>query len=347
MSFKDKIMAFLKIDEVMASGRQHQLDAIKGAAIIFVVFAHTVLHNDPSHYDSYLPFRILASFLMPLFIFLSGFILSKQMKYSLADYLKKNAIRLLVPFFVWGGVISYGALHIYQNASFPEHVLNLVKNPSNGAWFLWVLFFNSVLLYSVLKLVQVKNWGRWENYFVIASLLLSRLASTELFGLSEIRLHYPYYVAGFFACKYFDVLKTKRNIFYAVAIIAFPVMAFCFRKNEFPIFYPYLLQIFNDKGIARLIVSIYRYAAAFSGIVFSFFVLGRLRQTKFYYFLCWMGTLSLDIYVCHSYFIIRFGNGGWLYIASTIIALIITLTLILFVLRRFKITRLLFLGQSQ
>jgi len=60
-----------------------------------------------------------------------------------------------------------------------------------------VLFLNSVLLFSVLKLVRVRNWVRWENYFIIASILLSRTASTDLFGLNEFKTYYTYYAVAF------------------------------------------------------------------------------------------------------------------------------------------------------
>lgn len=92
-------------------------------------------------------------------------------------------------------------------------------------------------------------------------------------------------------------------------------------------------------------VSVYKYMVSFTGIAFCSFCLEQIRQTRFYLFLCWMGTLTLDIYVCHGYFRIDLGNGVWQYFVSMIVTLLCALALTFLVLKRFRITRLLFLGQ--
>jgi fucose 4-O-acetylase-like acetyltransferase len=283
---------------------------------------------------------------MPLFMLLSGFIITSQLGNTFPGYLKKYSLRLIVPFFVWAAV-SYGVYHFYRDVSLPAYLLSVAKAPDHGMWFLWVLFLNSVMLFSVLKLVRVRNWVRWENYFIIASIILARAASTNLFGLSEFRLYYPYYAAGFFAYKYYDVLKAKRKIFYAAAIIGFPALILGWRRNEFPTFYPVLVNVFGDTGIARLIVSIYKYVVAFLGMALLSFLLERVRNNRFYLFLCWVGTLTLDIYVCHGYFLFRFGEGIWQYLSAAAIAFVCSMALTLLLLKRFKITRMLFLGQSR
>jgi fucose 4-O-acetylase-like acetyltransferase len=354
MIFMDKIRAFLKIDEAMAAGRNLHVDALKGMVIIFVVFAHTIQLNHPLHDKSYL-YMTFSSFAMPLFMLLSGYIISTQLRNTFWDYLKKYFLRLIVPFFVWA-IVSYVLFLFYRDprlpaqifdVSLPAYLLGVAKLPGNGLWFLWVLFLDSVLLFAVLKLVRVGNWTRWENYFVIASIVLSRAASTDLFGLNEFKTYYTYYTVGFFACKYYDVLKAKRKIFYAVSVIGFPLLLIGYRQSEFPTFYPFLSQIFGDTGIARLIVSIYKYALAFLGMALLSFLLECVRRTRFYVFCCWVGTLTLDVYVCHSHFVIRCDNEIWQYLAVAAIALISSLALTLLLLKRFKITRLLFLGQNR
>ena len=345
MPFLNKIKTFLKIDEALADGRDHHIDALKGVAIILVVLGHSIQINDPN-YDNNLLYRIVFSFQMPMFMFLSGFILATQFRYSLLNYLKKNAVRLLVPFFVWY-LIGYVFVRFQTDVSLPSYLFDLMQSPARGLWFLWVLFLNSFLLFTVLKIVRYKNWLRWENYFVLAALLLSRAASADFLGLSEVKQYFPYYAAGFFVFKYLDVLKRKRNIIYSVAVITFPVLVLGWKRNEFPTFYPFLLQLFNDKGIARLIVSIYKYAVSFLGIAFSSFILEKIRQTRVYLFLCWLGTLTLDIYACHKYFLVGFGNGVWQYLSAAVVSLTLSLVLTLLLMKRLKITRLLLLGQSR
>ncbi len=340
-----KIKAFLKIDEALSERRDHHIDALKGVAIILVVLGHAIQINDPD-FDNNLFFRIVFSFQMPLFMFLSGFILSTQIHYSALDYLKKNSLRLLIPFLAWY-LISYFFVRFNQDIGLVAYFFNLIISPASGLWFLWVLFINSIILFTVIKFVQIKNMLRWENYFILAAILLSRTASADVLGLSEVKQYFPYYASGYFVFKYLDALKARRKIIYAIAIIAFPIMVLGWKRNEFPTFYPAMLQLLNDPHIARLIVSIYKYAVSFLGIAFSSFLLERIRGTHFYLFFCWLGTLTLDIYVCHSYFLVEIGNGTLQYICAAVIATILSIALTLLIMKRFKITRLLLLGQNR
>jgi len=229
-----------------------------------------------------------------------------------------------------------------------EYLLGVAKAPSTHLWFLWVLFMNTVVLFAVLKLIRVRNWERWENYFVIASMILARTASSDLFGLSDFRLYYPYYAAGFFVCKYADALKAKRKIFYAIGVVGFPLLLLGYRRNELPAFYPFLVNFFGQGGFARFLVSIYKYVIAFLGMAVVAFLLECVRHTRFYIFLCWVGTMTLDIYVCHHYFLnMGLGSGFLQYFSAAVLAFIGSLALTLLILRRFKITRVLLLGQNR
>jgi fucose 4-O-acetylase-like acetyltransferase len=344
-NFVKKIKAFLKIDEALAEGRIHHIDALKGLLMICLVLVHSIQTTDPNH-DNNLLYLITYPFLMPLFMLLSGFIVSKQLNSTLLNYLKKSTVRLLVPFIVWY-FISYVFVRFQTDISLSAYLFDLMKSPANGLWFLCVLFWSRLLLFAALKIARYKNWLRWENYFVVVAILLSRISSTEFLGFTEIKAYFVYYAAGFFICKYLDVLIDKRRIIYALSVVVFPILIFSWRREQFPTFYPILLQVVNDKSIARLIVSIYKYVVAISGMALSSFILERIHQTRFYFFLCWVGTMSLDIYVCHQYFIFGFGNGVWQYFADTAVALTCSLALTLLLMKRFKITRLLLLGQSR
>lgn len=341
----NRLKQFLQINNALAPGRDHHIDALKGAAIILVVLGHAVQVHDPQ-FDDNLVFRIIYSFHMPMLMFLSGFILSTQFGYSLRHYLKKNAIRLVVPFLAWY-LIDYAVHGIYQDTGLLDYFLGLMKSPGRGLWFLWVLFLNSSFLFAVLKLVRLKNRQPWENYFVVAAIVIARTASEDVLGLSDFRQYFPYYAAGFFVCKYRHALQARRKTIYTAALLLFPILVIAWRRNAFPDFYPVLVEILNNKGLPRLLVSIYKYLVAFTGIAFVSFLLERTRQTPAYLFFCWLGTLTLDIYVCHSYFLTGVGSGTALYLTAAIFALFGPLVLTLVIMKRFRITRFLLLGQRR
>jgi len=344
MNFQ-KIKDWLEIGKATAAGRNLHVDALKGITIIFVVWAHTIQINHPLKMDSYY-YLTLSSFAMPLFMLLSGYIINTQMKNTLPGFVKKYALRLIVPFFVWS-VIVYLMHRYYSHISLPVYLLTLAKFPANGLWFLWALFLNSTVLFAVLRLVRRKKWERWENYLVIASIVLSRVASTEYFGLSDFKVYYTYYAAGFFVCKYYDWVKARRKIFYAVSIVAFPPLLMAFQSDKFPSFYPVLQEFFGDTGIARLTVSIYKYAIAFAGMGVVSFLLELARRTRVYAFCAWTGLFTLDIYVIHGVFAWRCAPVLWQYAAVAVLTFVCSLALTIMVLRRFRPTRLIFLGQNR
>ncbi len=95
--------------------RDELLDFYKGIAIILVVLGHTFQLYNRLNFDESLGFRIIYSFHMPLFVFLSGAatanwlgtinINSNLYTYNKGALLRiyKSAVRLLLPFVAWGG----------------------------------------------------------------------------------------------------------------------------------------------------------------------------------------------------------------------------------------------------
>jgi len=338
-------MMFKRANEAITGGRNRLVDALKGGAIISLVFAHSILLNDP-HHDENVIFRVLMSFLMPLFMFLSGYIIHTQLPYPFLYYIRKNAVRLVLPFFVWHG-ISY----LYFRAkgldiNILNHYLSLLKSPDQGLWFLWVLFWMSILLFGTLKFTRWRNRERWENVFVLIALLMTRFASTDTLGLAEIKQYFPYYLAGFLFWKYRKHFLQKQLIYYGLSFIIFPLLVYFWRRNAFPTFYPSLAEWLGS-GIARLIVSIYKYVVSFTGMATFSGLFGIISLTRIYPFFSWVGTMSLDIYACHRYFIPLSGNDLGHYLLDASIAMVCSLLLTLLVMKRFRITRLLLLGQMK
>ena len=142
MTKRDKIRDFLKINDALDPARNHHIDALKGFAIIAVVFVHAIQVNDP-HHDSNRVYLALISWAMPLFMLLSGFILSTQFGYSVPRYLKKNFLRLLVPFFVWA-LVNY----VLYNSSQSVHIFGASSSRREkdcgfyGCFFLTAPFFS-------------------------------------------------------------------------------------------------------------------------------------------------------------------------------------------------------------
>ena len=110
------------------------IDYLKGFAILLVILGHSIQYNAPDFFDHNILFRIIYSFHMPLFMFVSGFLAFSTFK-ATGNSLMKRFRSLVIPFFVWF-IISY-----FVNGTpgvFYKVFINLLNNPDSGLWFLWI-----------------------------------------------------------------------------------------------------------------------------------------------------------------------------------------------------------------
>lgn len=113
------------------------IDNSKGIAIIFVVIGHVVYHcicgkNNSMAYTHPI-FILLQSFHMPLFIFLSGILVSNQSQNfkEVMSFSYKKFRQLLVPFLIIGGALTIA------NGKGIETLLT--SSMKSGYWFLLTL----------------------------------------------------------------------------------------------------------------------------------------------------------------------------------------------------------------
>ena len=125
------------------------LDIAKGLAIILVVLGH-VIQGSAQNFDELIGFRVIYSFHMPLFVFLSGAVaaiafkperVEQGLKASLLpakSKIFKAAIRLLLPFISWCAINQL----IYHHSSDVLSALVLAfRRPDTALWFLLAIFY--------------------------------------------------------------------------------------------------------------------------------------------------------------------------------------------------------------
>jgi fucose 4-O-acetylase-like acetyltransferase len=292
------------------------LDCLKGLAIATVVLGHTFQVTIPD-FDLYLPFRIIYSFHMPMFMFVSGmtasFGFSKRLNAApdLSSYvseLRSKMLRLVVPFLTWS-LFQYFWGHPagYTPTTWLLHILQF---PDESLWFLWILFQCSCLLalinvavqYAFRALTVTSSDGK-ENpvalYLLLilawptASVLLHALPS-EL-GLGMTKVYFVYFFAGLV----FQILRPSglpnaiRWIPYVIFIVLAP---FWYRTEISPV-----ASLFPNPGSANLE---FQRIVAFAG-TFAFVDFARLFANKAPALLArvvaFTGQRSLDIYAMHLY----------------------------------------------
>jgi uncharacterized membrane protein YcfT len=144
------------------------VDCAKGIGILLVVFGHVwrglhgagiVIPEETYQFTD----RLIYSFHMPLFFFLSGLFIERSAQKGSAQFLKDKLATIAWPYLVWT-FLQGGISHVlaqYTNSeppSFAELCLGLFYAPYAHFWFLYVLFVYS-LLFLLLYRLRLGKWG--------------------------------------------------------------------------------------------------------------------------------------------------------------------------------------------
>jgi len=177
----------------MAHQYRPDIDRAKGLAILLVVFGHLVAYGYPRGNAWYHTAKeVVYAFHMPFFMYLSGYVFSltgkQTIKYSAYfGYLRERAIRLLVPFALFGILIVTGKylsqFFLYVDDP-PKNLLaglgtlfvNTHNSPALSIWYVYVLF-----LYSVAMPLLWWLGLRWSSAVLLGAILFAVPASDFLY----------------------------------------------------------------------------------------------------------------------------------------------------------------------
>ena len=294
-----------------SQARNQHADVIKGVAILLVVLGHSIQANDAG-YNRNLIFRLIYSFHMPLFMVVSGWFAKPEDPARL----KKDALRLLLPTAAWY-IVQYFASAQYSVMSFGTYLLQWVKAPDNGLWFLWILF----LCHVVLCLVRASERVAGPASYVIWAAMLWVLPTPYL-GVPLLRFNFLFFAAGYLVARHWDAVKRFRIPALTVSAAAWPLAFHLWQR------------VAREPSGAHLTVfshGIYASTAEFGVAHFACPVLGTilfcwlctlLTARKFMAPASWLGRRTMEIYTSHQLFLpFKIGTGGWAIAASFLIAL--------------------------
>lgn len=313
--------------------RNATIDSLKGFAIILVVIGH-VLQNTIIDYDENILFRLIYSFHMPLFFFLSGYV-SKN-KISVIN-LKKYFVALIIPFISFAIISSLyiGYQGIEDNYRVAHNIIKTLIYPDNGLWFLYVLFVIHILNYiasrtSILYVILI---------IVFITAISKVLDSQNVLGLRTIVIFSIYFFLGKYVFKNSEVITRNCSKFYVVLLIIFVCFGYFWHRTD----NIYLLSI-NLSSVASFL---YRYFVGLLGIFAFYGLFNKIKISK----LALLGQHTLIIYVLNSYFMpflkwLDFSNIYIIHlIFSTIIIIVLSLIFEYFI-EKSKILSFLLLGKN-
>lgn len=255
----------------MSNNRVASIDRLKGLAIILVVIGHLLKTGETG-----MMYQFIYSFHMPLFMFLSGFVIHELPKWQ------KLCIKLtnyLFPFFIVGSLYSF---FIDANIS-----LFIISAKKLGYWYLLVLA-EFYLLFFIYGFFGKRNMKK-DIFFALLCYLSLFLACKYLpsyiingFSLNICYQNWPFFVLGFI-CRgpFIRRYDTYKNVVYTIALLMY-VPLFIYWMNTG---HAFVLQA---------------YCAII--LLFSLFNMRDSNDSNIERKLSIIGRKTLDIYIYHSFF---------------------------------------------
>lgn len=274
--------------------RIEYLDAMRGLTMILVVYSHVHLFSfnlfkslggGNSYNDIFVMVR------MPLFFFVSGFLLDKPgVVWTLKDtipFIKKKAKIQLVPTFVFMLLFCY---------LFDINVIDCFRDSAKSGYWFTITLFQYFMAYSLCKMMPARFQYK---VLLVVSLLFFGMAWLPVSGAFQfdklwyfVFFSFGAYVKSHFS-SFVDFLEGKC---FSVLLVAFFLIALIKIKGSFLYFVPVDVLENVFLGIAGIC------------IVFNFFrkhedsfrqttVLGKALQ--------YIGKRTLDVYLLHYFFLPR------------------------------------------
>lgn len=280
-------------------GKKNRLvwvDVFKGFLIFLVVFGHAVQGIDSNqslstnqYYNSIsLTKSIIYSFHMGAFFFAGG-LFSKNLYVKLdKKYFLKKVKRLVIPYFIWGGVVATCMQLAGSRTNSGLGLVNFLYSPIKPFsifWFLYVYFF-----IFCIQCLLVKWTGKKSNFWMIGiglSLYLLNPFLPNVWILKNLSKYFIFYAIGLFGLslikKFEKYFKSWKNI--VIELIIFIIL--------FIIYYHLS---------SNLIIEAYLYFL--TGIIGTLFFINisikvAYNRTLFVKINDLLGRYSMQIYVVH------------------------------------------------
>ena len=337
--------------------RNNSIDAIKGVAILLVMFGHVFVHNhmeDPYVYD------FIKAVQMPLFIIISGYLCGQGRKVSdIKTYGKvmgKRAVAYMVPFFAW--------LTVMHLDNLVEAYKTIFVQLDYGLWFLGVLFILTFMVYTAQlaggkfreKNPLVSEIAFWGVYGSICLVLVAQILIGNSFLSPYLTIIYvPFYMLGYVVGNYgkrylcwgtneLGKLDCKNKRFVQV-VAAFAMAVFL-----------YLVAARNLNSMETKLDTLIQMVASVLGCAGIIYGVLQLKDGKLKNIFAKIGGYTLELYVIHYHFanMLNFNDKqydfytleGFVFVIASSVAMCAVTFCCIWLMKKVKIIDSLFFGKK-
>lgn len=275
------------------------IDIARGLGIIFVIYAH-VLDRESIRFLFY-------AFHMPLFFFLTGIVHHHKKSESIISFLRKNAKRILLPYFLFA-FLTYGWWIMTQSNGLPNgaEFLSHLKGILYGSGAKSGLFFNTILWFLPCLFAAKVGLELLTRISDTTRSLLFSLCFVAVFGYGfsivypDLKL--PFHIesaltalvfvgGGYLFYRYSDIYQSFINKHSLKLFVIFLFLLIISAVLNYSLF-----GLQNDLRLNRLNNPILYYISSFSGIAATVLVSMKIGEERLLEF---FGKISLYLFILH------------------------------------------------
>lgn len=337
------------------------LDLTKGFAIFLVVFGHVIQFGSGkdflSNREFFLDpvFSFIYSFHMPIFMLLSGFLFYRAKDKGVLEIFKVKSTSLLLPVLVWQSLFFLLTL-MSNDLNFLSLLRKYISSVVHGLWFLWAVFYCSMLVSVVNKILKDSHF-RKIAYVIV---LVLTLFTPDFINLHLYKYMLPYFIIGYYsqcALKKLDSLNKKSHIIYiAIFCSSFFVLLKSYDYNSYIYTSKYFILSSEIPPFQHFKIDVFRFLIGILGSISIILIINAINKSNWFsqsYFkegVLYLGRNSLGIYIISGYIMlalveIKFYNSlDYMLSFFTTIFVIAVCLLVIKLIKINKISSLLLLG---
>lgn len=203
------------------------IDVMQGIAMVLVVLGHHLFPFMPVWYMRM--FYWIYTFHMPLFIFISGFLVRYSYKgvhgwSEYKSYIGKRVRKFAIPYLIVGTLCT---LLSFDFKNMGTAMLNLLIAPKQSeATFLWYIYLLFIFYCIAPLLFNAKRWVRGV-VFVVALLLSTHYVAIPYLCIDWFTRYFVFFLVGAWAAEHYTKLERIDVRWSLLALVAFIVMSVC------------------------------------------------------------------------------------------------------------------------
>jgi fucose 4-O-acetylase-like acetyltransferase len=277
------------------------IDSLKGFAIFCVLWGHSIQYlRDGQDFFHNQMFEFIYSFHMPLFFLISGFFFCSSLKLQFKEFLKKKAMQLLLPCFVWAVIFILMKIskelivdHTISAVNYKSMLTTLLVPLWWPFWFLKELFYSYLIVYLSVKICK-KEW--LAVVLSICFVLFAPLCGSQRFLL-------PIFWIGFWLKNnYQTILPYSKWILLTFGIILGTCLLFWDGSytNYVTAFRPFNIRELSF-DFSNIDIALFRWLIGITGSIFFFILFQTIyKKNRFFSLLGKTGFYTLGIYILQS-----------------------------------------------